>query len=49
MELEPEEHDEIGRQVSVWLTRLRSEGAHALREMKNWDKAKLRENLKLWI
>ena len=48
MELEPEEHDETGRQVSTWLTRLRSEGAPTLREMKNWDKVKLRETLD-WI
>ena len=34
--------------VSSWLKRLHSEGSAALREMRNWDKAKLRETLD-WI
>ena len=45
MVLNEEEVDEEGRQVSSWLKRLHSEGSAALREMRNWDKAKLRETL----
>jgi len=48
MELNEEEINEVGRQVSSWLKRLHSEGSAALREMRNWDKAKLRESLD-WI
>ena len=45
MELNEEEVNEVGRQVSSWLKRLHTEGSAALREMRNWDKAKLRESL----
>ena len=48
IELNEEEINEVGRQVSSWLKRLISEGSAALRETKNWDKAKLRETLD-WI
>ena len=48
MELNEEEINEVGRQVSSWLKRLHSEGSAALREMRNWDKTKLRETLD-WI
>ena len=48
MEFNEEEVNEVGRQVSSWLKRLHSEGSAALREMRNWDKAKLRETLD-WI
>ena len=48
MELIDEELNEVGRQVSAWLKHFRTDGAAALREMKNWDKVKLRENLD-WI
>ena len=40
--------DEVGRQVSSWLKQLESHGPEALREMKRWDKVKLRESLD-WI
>ena len=48
MKVNEEEVNEVGRQVSTWLKRLHSEGSAALREMKDWDKAKLRETLD-WI
>ena len=48
MELNEDEINEVGRQVSSWLKRLHSEGSAALREMRNWDKAKLRKSLD-WI
>ena len=48
VQLVQEELDEVGRQVSNWLNRLRTEGAAALRELRNWDKVKIRETLD-WI
>jgi len=48
MELQEEEVDEVGRQVSAWMKRLQSDGSRALLELKNWDKVKLRESLD-WI
>ena len=47
-ELIDEALDEVGRQVSSWLKRLQTEGAVAFKDMKNWDKVKLRESLD-WI
>ena len=48
MGLNEEEVNEVGRQAVSWLKRLHSEGSAALREMRVWDKAKLRETLD-WI
>jgi len=48
LELHEEEVNEVGRQVSSWLQRLRKEGSSALLELKKWDKFKLRETLD-WI
>ena len=45
LELHEEEVNEVGRQVSSWLQRLRKEGSSALLELKKWDKFKLRETL----
>jgi hypothetical protein len=48
MEFTEEELGEVGRQVAAWLKRLHTESSSALLELKNWDKAKLRESLD-WI
>ena len=47
-EINKDEANKTGRQVSVWLHRLRNEGGNALNELSNWDKAKLGESLD-WI
>ena len=47
-EIDDDEVNEVGRQVSAWLVRLRFEGSAALRELKNWGKEKLRETLD-WV
>ena len=47
-ELVEEALDEVGRQVSFWLKNLENNGAETLKEMKKWDKIKLRESLD-WI
>ena len=48
MEIDEAAVNEVGLQVSKWLKRLQNEGSEALKEMKMWDKAKLRETLD-WI
>ena len=45
MEIDEAAVNEVGLQVSKWLKRLQNEGSEALKEMKMWDKAKLRETL----
>ena len=45
MEIDAGAVNEVGRQVSTWLKRLHNEGGEALKEMKMWDKVKLRETL----
>lgn len=48
MEIDEAAVNEVGLQVSKWLKRLQNEGSEALKEMKMWDKAKLRET-RDWI
>ena len=45
LEINEDEVNGIARHVSAWLHRMRNEGDNALNELKNWDKAKLRETL----
>ena len=48
LEIYEDEVIETSHQVSAWLHRQRNEGGNALNELKNWDKAKLRETLD-WV